>query len=117
MSCRCGPNCLRKQGLRHECVSCNRARRKASGGENGAGGPRSIIYINGRQRAVDFGEHSNVARAAGYAFGLNPGDVGRFMQGAAAFWNGKPEPRGGTTYRRGYDWARDREADFAEQPK
>ena len=105
MSCKCGPNCLRRLGRRNECYSCGKARRNNSG--NGAGGPRPMIINGAGKRIYAFGGNlSPVAKAAGREAGYAGGQLGVFMQGAGAYKRGGAEPLNDTPHRAGWLWAR-----------
>ena len=116
MSHKCGQNCLRKWGRRSECHCCNNRTRSGSG--NGAGGPRpTSVFHDRRQIAVSVGAASPLAKEAAIKLGYGGGEIGRFMQGAAAFKAGKPEPVRNTSYKAGYLWARERGLLFADSPE
>ena len=97
MSCKCGPNCLRRQGRRRECQTCNRPR-----------GAARVGFRDGRKvtlaRAGDNAENPG-ARDAGESFGYTGGKLGVFMQGAASYRNGQPPPLRDTVFKVGYEWA------------
>lgn len=105
MSCKCGDNCLRKQGRRSECYSCGKARHNNSG--NGAGAPRPVVIRDGRKVYLNVGSASPRAKTAGRELGYSGGRLGVFMQGAGAFKVGRDVGGRDTPHRAGWLWARD----------
>lgn len=106
MSCKCGPNCLRRAGRRRECESCNRSRARSKAKARSVSGvqfdPSTISAANPR------------LKAAGRELGFDGGALGLFMQGATGYLNGKPEPQRETDYKTGWEWMRDNGEEAAD---
>ena len=104
MSCKCGPNCLRRQGRRRECQTCNRSRAKSKAAKSGrevvSDGGRFVKFLGAGDSAAN-----PDAREAGLAMGYTGGKLGVFMQGAANYRNGMPPPLRESAFSDGYKWA------------